>query len=200
MNDGGMALHAILTYPVYGLTAPDLEPRWLAMVSGSAGEEPLGVTFAHGNDSRGATVTTGQRSTAPAPMSQSDWDWYDGGLSLLTRTDVDFRSAAGKKWRAAADAFDGDHLAHYELWDQLSWSVDGVTVSARSFTIGTSWAALTTDLASGLLWVYGQGVSPALLEFCREDGSEYGVDLAEPLHFPNSLIASRALAGLTDNA
>jgi hypothetical protein len=188
MNDGGLGLHAILTFGVHGLAAPALEPRWLAVIGGSADEEPLAITSGHGDESRCVMVTTGQRSPD------------EGGLDLLTRTVIDYRSAEGKKWPEAAGAFNADQLAHYEVWDQLTWLADDVEVSARSFTIDSSRAAISTHLADGLLWVYGHGVSPTDLEFRPSDGKEHGVDLDAPLHFPISLIASRAFGGLPDNS
>lgn len=194
-----MGLHRSIESSVYGLVAPNLAPRWLAMISGGPDERPIGVTLAHGwfetPGVRWVDVTTVfNRSTPPDGWSRADWGWYDGGLEVLTRTDIDYRSTAGQAWRAAAEAFNADHEAHYRSWSAHTWAVDGQALSARSFHIDGAWAALCVALDDLVIYAHGQGVAPDNLALQSTDGTGYGVDFREPLHFPDSIKTSRAFA------
>jgi hypothetical protein len=194
-----MGLQSAINFPVYELVVPELTPRWVSMIIGEVGKPPFGITLSFGwvddRAERWVDVTTGVRQgKPPGNWSRSDWDRYDSGRELLTRTDIDYRSAEGQAWRAAADTFNADYAAHYRSWTRQAWTIDGQSVEALSFEINGTWAALYLSPDRLVIYAYGRGVAPADLVLQNTDGTRYGVDWREPLHFPDSIKTSRALA------
>jgi hypothetical protein len=171
------------------------------MIGGEVGLAPQSITLAyHPVDVRGdrwVVVTTGRQRHLPADWDQASWDWYDGGLDVLTRTDVDWRSAEGVAWREVSAVYNNDHESHYEIWSKHGWMIGAVEFEARSFAVAGTWVALSVLDAGLRLYVSGAGVAPDELCFGQTDGAPYGVDFAGPLHFPKSIKASRELAQVT---
>lgn len=194
-----MTDQSAIDFPVFGLAHPALDPRWLAMFGPGSGNEVRSVTLAHGwvddRTERWIDVTSAVRQLpTPSDWAASEWDWYNTGLDVLNRGDIDYRSAAGTAWRELAQEFNADHEAHFQIWSRHTWIVDDAPLAARSIAIGDAWSALAVDHADVLILAQGAGVSPDQVVLTSTSGEGYGVDLREPLDFPSSVISSRASA------
>jgi hypothetical protein len=187
----------VIGFPVFGLAEPALGPRWLSMFGPGSGSEVQGVTLTNGpvgvKGDRWVDVTSAIRQSPSSgwSASASEWDWYNTGLDVLNRGDIDYRSAAGNAWRQLADDFNADYESHFQIWSHHTWIVDGATLPARSIAIGDDWVALCVDHPDVLILAQGAGVAPDQIVLASTTGDGYGVDLLKPLHFPASVIASR---------
>jgi hypothetical protein len=202
-QDGFVTDYDVIDFPVFGLANPALHPCWLSIFGPGDISKVGAVTLAHGwledRGDRWVDVTTAVRQPTPSDWAAADWDWYNTGLDVLVRSDIDYRSAAGRAWQQASDEFNADYEAHYETWSTHTWMLDGAPVPARSFAIGSHLAALCVDRPDVLIMAHGAGVAPDQLVLTVTTGVEYGLDFRVPLHWPDSAYASRVHAGGKDN-
>jgi hypothetical protein len=149
--------------------------RWLEFFEGESGEPAWSVWLAHRTtDGRGLVVII----TYPKRR-------FDDRLAVDSEEpmlEVVARAAFFLGELMRVNLRERDRWIHdFERWPRAPWTIDGASVEARTLSVGTDWAAVTT-LTDAYLVILGHEVGPAELALVSMgDGEPYGVDFDEPL-------------------
>ena len=83
----------------------------------------------------------------------------------------------------------------YLRWPTTNWRVGGRSVQARVAWWAGAWAGFTLELPGVIVVVVAHGIAPGAVRLRQVDDAEpYGVDLQQPLAFPQVLESSLANA------
>lgn len=197
-----VSMSAVVDYPVYGLAgdAPS-PPRWMSMFGGEPGRPPVSISLSHAgwDDPGGAwievtTVTRREYDRRREPEWEFVWDVV---THLGRRAEPTQLSEADRRlWGARLTDLANQQATDRPAWPSMTWSVEGVTVSARYIRLNGLWAAYTNDLSDVRLYAVGStAADPDQLKFAATDGVEYGTDFRLPLETPGSLKRAGAVLG-----
>jgi hypothetical protein len=173
----------------------------MSMFGGDAGRPPGSISLSHaGWDDPSAawiTVTTVPRREYDR-RREPEWEFvWDVVMDLLTTAQPSRLSEADHElWMERLTNFANQQATDAPSWPSITWSVEGVSVSARYIRFAGLWAAYTNDLPDVRLDAVGStAVDPELLRFTATDGVDYGTDFRLPLEAPGSLKRAGAVFG-----
>jgi hypothetical protein len=172
-------------FPLYGLDATWLGPRWIESFGGWVGDPVASVLLAHqAPDGRSAIfVYTLDRTLLDRQADRHGLDRLAEvanvpaiGLVNLTMPAISVPRPAGmaRALVAHADA----RCARHSDWSVISWRVDGGAVPARVWRLAGGWAAFSDAVPDVYLAAAGVAHEPDGLRFARlSSGEAYGFDL-----------------------
>jgi hypothetical protein len=171
-------------FPVYGV-AGDWRYRWFEFFDAQIGHPTWGVRLGHRTADGSAYVGLAtlpreryDRSTGSRPEEVPFYGTH--WLVNITLPADDVPRPAGFL-RALVD-HETVESQRSASWPKVTWSVDGVSVSAAQWSFAGGWTAYTAELPDVYLVAVGFGV-PAEPLTCEHltDATPYGFDLAAPI-------------------
>ena len=147
----------LLTFPVYGLDADWVGPRWLEMIESGGGPGVYGLVLMHGSGHQprpGETWVSVTSSpafgTSPdQPIDRPQRAAESAMLRLVDMTTPKLRTREQSRSQRTLLGFAFHEAARHQDWIEHTWQIDGAPIMARTFAWAGAWAgfAIVNDVA-----------------------------------------------------